>query len=278
MVKVLGLDEIKRTPYIQSSFPPPQYLHSHDFVEISFCVTGRSINTINGNAIPFQNGSCVIIRPNDVHSVTEYNEKTYEHVDIYITKEKFKNLCDSCADGLYQEIMDETSPLYLTFNNETFSFIFNRSLMLKEMLINQTELFEAVHSSMVTLILAEWINYKANMQVYKPEWLKSLLPKFNNVNFVQKNITQIAQETGFSLPYFSTQFKKYMGVSAIEYLTKKRVDLSKKLLMSDTGLRILDISGMLGFENPSTFSKHFLQEYKITPKQFRMEYLKSVQP
>ena len=108
-----------------------------------------------------------------------------------------------------------------------------------------------------------------------PTWLTELLPKFNNINFVQKNITQIAQETGFSLPYFSTQFKKHVGMSAIDYLIKKRVHLSKKLLIGDDRLRILDISGMLGFENPSTFSKHFLQEFKMTPKEYRKQNQKS---
>jgi AraC-like DNA-binding protein len=91
----------------------------------------------------------------------------------------------------------------------------------------------------------------------------------NNINFVQKNITQIAQTTGFSLPYFSIQFKKYVGISAIKYLTKKRVYLAKDLLSKDSDLSILDISGMLGFENPSTFSKHFKQEFNLTPKEYR---------
>jgi AraC-like DNA-binding protein len=122
---------------------------------------------------------------------------------------------------------------------------------------------------MITTILSQWIRTKASQTTFTPQWLTDLLPKFNNVNFVQKNITQIARETGFSLPYFSTQFKKYMGVSAIEYLTKKRVHLAKDLLAKDSNLRILDISGMLGFENPSTFSKHFIQEFNKTPKEYR---------
>ena len=55
----------------------------------------------------------------------------------------------------------------------------------------------------------------------------------------------------------------------IKYLTKKRVYLAKDLLSKDSDLSILDISGMLGFENPSTFSKHFKQEFNLTPKEYR---------
>ena len=137
------------------------------------------------------------------------------------------------------------------------------------MIASGNEYAKVLHSSILSTILSEWVKHATYARTYKPEWLKQLLPKFNDVSFLQKNITQIACETGFSLPYFSSQFKKYMGVSAIEYLTKRRVHFSKDLLTQGNQLRILDISGMLGFENPSTFSKHFLQEFKITPREYR---------
>ena len=122
---------------------------------------------------------------------------------------------------------------------------------------------------MISTILSQWIKNRISQQNFTPRWLAELLPKLNNINFIQKNITQIAQETGFSLPYFSTQFKKYVGTSAIKYLTKKRVHLAKDLLAKDSNLSILDISAMLGFENPSTFSKHFKEEFNLTPKEYR---------
>ena len=271
----LDLKSIQHTPYISSSFTPPQHLHTHEFFEISFCVTGTAVNTINGTPLAFQNGSCVILRPGDVHSLTEYDKTVYEHIDLYVPVDSFRKICDGCHPNLYNEIIRREEPLYLSLSNEIFTFLFNQSLYLKEMLLNGTPLFQTVHSMMISVVLSEWVKQKAYPQTYQPTWLKELLPKFNHINFVQKNITQIASETGFSLPYFSSQFKKYMGVSAIEYLIKKRVHLSKELLIKNENLKILDIAGMLGFENPSTFSKHFLEEFKTTPKEYRKQALKS---
>ena len=268
---VLGLKDIQHTPYISSSFTPPQHLHSHNFYELTFCVTGTSINTINGIPFPFQNGTCAILRPGDVHSLTEYDQRVYEHIDLYATTDDFKNICDACHPDLFKEIAYADNPIIFSLSNELFSFLFNQSLLLKEMIANNNYLFQTLHTSMIVVILSEWVKNKAYMKTFMPMWLKELLPKFNNITFVQKNVTQIAMETGFSLPYFSTQFKKYIGISAIEYLTKKRIYLSKDLLEKDSNLRILDISGMLGFENPSTFSKHFMQEFKLTPKEYRKQ-------
>ena len=269
MSSVLGVASIELNPYISSSFTPPQYPHSHVFFEISFCVKGSSVNTINQIPFPFQNGTCVILRPNDAHSLTEYNPKIYEHVDLYCLPDKFRKLCDAINSQLYEEIINCETPIFFTLSNEVFSFLFDQSLLLKEMITNKSKYFETVYASMLTTILSQWIRARDSQKSFIPQWLTELLPKFNNVNFVQKNITQIARETGFSLPYFSTQFQKYMGVSAIVYLTKKRVHLAKNLLVKDANLRILDISVMLGFENPSTFSKHFIQEFKLTPKEYR---------
>jgi len=271
MYILLDLKSIEHTPYISSSFTPPRHLHTHEFFEISFCVSGTALNTINGSSIPFQNGVCVILRPGDVHSLTEYDKTVYEHIDLYAKAEQFRKICDSCHESLYDEIMHYGAPLHLSFSNELFSFLFNQSLYLKEMIANGNPLAQTLHASMITVILSEWVKTKAYPQTHQPTWLKELLPKFNHITFVQKNITQIARETGFSLPYFSSQFKKYMGVSAIEYLIKKRVHLSKELLTGNTNLKILDIAGMLGFENPSTYSKHFLHEFKITPKEYRKQ-------
>lgn len=268
----LDLKSIENTPYISSSFTPPRHLHSHEFFELTFCVSGKSINTINGAPFPFQNGKCVILKPGDVHSLTEYDPRVYEHIDLYATTEVFKKLCDTLNPDLYNEIVNTKEPICFSMANETFAFLFNQSLLLKEMIANKNKFFETLFSSMIYAILSEWIKHKVYDKKYIPVWLSDLLPKFNDVNFVQKNVSQIASECGFSLPYFSTQFKKYLGVSAIEYLTKKRVHLSKTLIEKDSHLRILDVSGMLGFENPSTFSKHFLQEFNLTPKEYRKRF------
>lgn len=267
----LDLNEIKRTPYISSSYTPPRHFHSHDFFEFSFCVSGHAVNIVNDTPIPFQNGSCVILRPNDVHAVTEYDDRVYEHIDLYATKEHFKNLCNCCHKALYDEIMNDPNPIAFSLSNEIFTFLFNQALLLKEMIANKNNFYQTLYVGMTSTLLSEWVKHKIYSQTYKPDWLKNLLPKFNDITFVQKNVTQIAQETGFTLPYFSTQFKKYMGISAIEYLTKKRIHMSKDLLMTEKTLRILDISAMLGFENPSTFSKHFLEEFNLTPKEYRKQ-------
>jgi AraC-like DNA-binding protein len=256
---------------VSSSFTPPRHLHSHEFFEISFCITGKSINTINGIPHPFQNGSCVILRPGDVHSLTEYDQTIYEHIDLYATTEQFKDICNACHPDLFDEILQTDTPIFFSLPNELFSFLFHQSLLLKEMIVNNNKFYQTLHTSMITTILSEWVKNKIYIKTFMPTWLNELLPHFNNVNFIQKNITQIATETGFSLPYFSSQFKKYVGISAIEYLTKKRIHLSKELLANNPHLRILDISGMLGFENPSTFSKHFMQEFKLTPKEYRQQ-------
>ena len=155
MAVILGKKTIEGNPYISSSFTPPCYPHSHEFFEISFCVTGHSVNTVNGLPISFQNGTCVILRPGDVHSLTEYDKTIYEHIDLYVSKETFENICNCCHKDLYQKIMQQERPLYFSLSNEMFSFLFNQSLFLKEMIANNNAFFQTLHISLVSLIVSE---------------------------------------------------------------------------------------------------------------------------
>lgn len=135
-------------------------------------------------------------------------------------------------------------------------------------MILKNEHFTAIHTAIVTAILNQWLETRIfSKQVY-PKWLSDLLPNFNSADFLSKTITEISDEIGYSLPYFSSEFKKYMGISAVKYLIKKRCAFAKQLLIENS-MKIIDISLLLGFANPSTFSKHFHEEYGITPREYK---------
>ena len=68
--------------------------------------------------------------------------------------------------------------------------------------------------------------------------------------------------------YFSSIFKKEVGVSFSNYLNKIRIEQSK-LLLKNTDSSIVEIALEVGFEDQSYFSKVFKNLTKMTPKQYR---------
>ncbi len=128
-------------------------------------------------------------------------------------------------------------------------------------------------------------------------WLQTVLEKIilfvfpmdtekrNNIGLLRKAIIfinqnlheeitleDVANSINLSSTYFSRLFSKEMDMTYIEYLTKIRVEESKKYLV-DSQQSISDISFKMGFSDQSYFSKVFKKVEGITPGKYRKMYL-----
>lgn len=86
------------------------------------------------------------------------------------------------------------------------------------------------------------------------------------------SLEEVASYVGLSPTYFSRLFSNDMKMTYIEYLTKIRIEESKKFLV-DTKESISDIALRLGFSDQSYFSKVFKKVEGITPGKYRKMYI-----
>ena len=100
---------------------------------------------------------------------------------------------------------------------------------------------------------------------------------FKTVNYIKRNCAEklsldsLAREVFLSKSYLSSIFKKETGMSLTAYITKVRVEKSKKLLLGDNASLAL-ISGQCGFKDQSYFTKVFKKETGVSPKRFRTNH------
>jgi Response regulator containing CheY-like receiver domain and AraC-type DNA-binding domain len=81
-------------------------------------------------------------------------------------------------------------------------------------------------------------------------------------------LDMVANHAGLNPAYFSTLFKKEMGVNFSTYLNNLRIDHAK-LLLKNSNLSLINIAVELGFDNQSYFTNVFKKVTGITPKQYR---------
>ncbi|MGI6566046.1 MAG: PocR ligand-binding domain-containing protein [Limnochordia bacterium] len=81
-------------------------------------------------------------------------------------------------------------------------------------------------------------------------------------------LEDVAQEVHFSPFYVSRLFKEELGLTFIEYLTKIRIDEAKRLLL-ETNKTVSEIADLVGYQDPSYFTKVFKKREGVTPTQFR---------
>lgn len=86
-----------------------------------------------------------------------------------------------------------------------------------------------------------------------------------------KSIQEIAELCYVSAGYFRKLFKKYSGMSPIEYQTHIKIKNAKRLLQTHT-MRIAEISDTLGFFDPAYFCKFFKKHTGDSPKEYAKKH------
>ena len=96
------------------------------------------------------------------------------------------------------------------------------------------------------------------------------------IEYMEKNFEEDITLESLSKQFFiskyeiSRVFSKNVGISFVEYLTRIRIENSKKLL-KNTSLSITMISELTGFHSSSNFARVFKKITGVSPMSYRKE-------
>lgn len=88
-------------------------------------------------------------------------------------------------------------------------------------------------------------------------------------------LEELAASINYSVPYFSSMFKKAVGESFVQYLTRLRIEQAKLLLLT-TDHKTFEISESIGFENYRSFNRIFKKETGVSPSDYRRQGTQSI--
>jgi AraC-like DNA-binding protein/ligand-binding sensor protein len=100
---------------------------------------------------------------------------------------------------------------------------------------------------------------------------------FKITNYIKKNCAEkltldsLAHEVFLSKSYLSSIFKQETGLSLTSYITKVRVEKSKKMLIEEN-IGLAAIALQCGFKDQSYFTKVFKKETGMSPKRYKRSY------
>jgi YesN/AraC family two-component response regulator len=88
-------------------------------------------------------------------------------------------------------------------------------------------------------------------------------------------VSDLCERFGYNSKYLSRLFKKNTGVSIPEYITDRRIELAKKLLLTTTDT-VTSIAREAGYSDEYYFMKVFKSRVGMTPKGFRRGFTQSI--
>jgi len=125
--------------------------------------------------------------------------------------------------------------------------------------------------------LSEWLNKIMDLfmdHIFRFSEAKHADVIYKAINFIKANymnkisLEDVAGAVYLSPAYFSRVFKQETGHNFSSYLNKVRIDESK-LLLKNAKVNISDISGMVGYEDQSYYSKVFKKVTGMSPLKYR---------
>ena len=84
------------------------------------------------------------------------------------------------------------------------------------------------------------------------------------------SLKALSAQLNVSAPYLSALFKKHMGCTITEYVSRQRMKKAKSLL-KNTDIQIQDVAQYCGISDAAYFTKIFQRETGLTPKEYRRQ-------
>jgi len=241
--------------------------------------TVKELQVVSKETVDFRNKTLVLERSKkDINKYVEPNLQLLEHHLETGNRLSFINKCSQYLTNLLDKNVLNHDML-CRFRLDITQLIYTH-LKKKEILANKLFqgkigdfLFEQSSRSIDDLMI--YISYLVDVSLDYMAFTNSQKSVVNTIrdyidqNY-QENITRtsLAKIVYLSPDYIARFFKKETGISLVNYIIKKRVDIAKDLL-TNTDLPIHVISDKVGYGNYSYFTKLFKKETNYTPVDFR---------
>jgi AraC-like DNA-binding protein len=235
----------------------------------------------------------------DLHNIEQYkcaivaSKKTNGHILNFVKNEKYKivsleidreqfSKSSSCEikgesnelQALFSDVKADTLFYHDGFYGIEFKEIFNEVSKFEDQILMRKFHLETIA---LRIFINQLIQYDDDLNDDE----KSTLVRVKELNkveeltgFIKENldhdltIQALAKKTGLNPNKLQSAFKYLYHTTVNEYVTKARLEKSKRLLL-DRNLNISDIVSLVGLESKSYFSKIFKREFEMSPSEYR---------
>lgn len=256
----------------------PSAMHSHEACVLSYVLRGTCRHRIGTEDLEMTEGMLCFVAPRVSHALKVYDDSLV--INIHIPVRQFY--------VLFMEQIHQPNPISRFFTavllenageNDYLLFDTGRDLFLREQILemlkaqNHQDCYcaaELLH--MLNLLFIRLLRYYANSSALHKESLTDN-QVLDMVFYIHKNLRTItlpalAKRYGYSQTHCSRLLKQNTGRNYVELVRLLRMKQAG-LLLENSGLRLFEISDLVGYENPETFIRAFKKEYGMTPGAFR---------
>lgn len=249
--------------------------HTHSFVELLCCLSGfGGTFQVGQERFRLQRGDIVIIPDGVVHAIQPEDSAMINHgIVLWISREYFQLLAELFPSLTVQQHMpagggvlrtagtawEPIPDLFRGISGETDAQIYG---------------WEAAVSGMMALLLTQIGRAAVDLGLVprtgeKPELLDSILAYVEAKLSSKITLEDTANRFWVSQSTITHLFHEKMGISFYKYVTRRRLDEARSLMME--GMALEKVATRVGFGDYSAFFRAFKAEFGVSPREFRKQ-------
>ena len=237
----------------------PSIPHTHAFTELFYVSRGSGEFLIENQRFSIARDDLVIINPHILHTETSQSAAPLSYYTVGV-------------DGISFSFRDQKE--FQIFNcrkiNTDLLFYFHS---LFQELDEKKEGYEEICRHTLSILIAQLRRITDSgfqlVPSFHPSKECAQVKRYLDSNYGEDiNLDQLAALSHLNKYYLSHEFTRYYGISPINYLNRRRIEVCKNLL-ENTDHDISDIAHLAGFSSQSYLAQSFRKSCGMTAMEYR---------
>lgn len=270
--KVITTDSLPARSFSYSSADQLITNHWHNSLEVLYIASGKMDTGINNSIYHLKRGDLIIINSGDIHFT-----RCRDYAKIYVLQVPYPLLNTHIPNYDYVRFQDSDGSVVFS-NPAKVDELSRLMIQMYEITLEQKPGYSLLFSSKLYQFLSILFQrYHTDISSRtKQKSDRNLIRLEQVMNYVKSHYTQpisledAAQILSLNPEYFCRYFKKYMGMTFLEYVNSIRLyHIHQDLL--NTNYSVSELMDRHGFTNYKLFSKMFRNTYGCPPGMFRKQ-------
>lgn len=253
-------------------------VHTHDFIEIVYVLSGDGQQSVNGLCYPIQKGTLLFINYGQTHAFSTKTSIEYYNILLkpeFISMELInsENAFELLALTAFEEFrsLNPTTPFVSFSGKELLEIEGITDAMHREFKAKQTG-YQSILKGYMQVFLVHILHRMQLANESSPVSSSPLTPDL--LAYIEEHcsekitLPELAEQCFYNPSYFSRVFKEYSGMSLTDFIQRKRIEKACRLLQ-DTDWPIETIATDVGYGDKTQFYRQFKSYMGATPNQFR---------
>ena len=259
----------------------PEALHYHDFLEIGYCKKSSGLFYVDGEVIPFNGPCCTIIYGGQIHiaqglfppsSPSDWNLWQFSYINL---KHLFTDT-DLMQVGSLKAMSPHLYDFPPLFHQQEDPILFDLIVAIIDEAARLKEGYLTAMRGLITALLARHSRYmKPAVNIRQDQEqilarLGSVLVYINQHYTEDVTIDHLTEASGMSKSTLQRDMIAFTGMAPLEYIHHLR--MKRATILLSNGQPVADVAFDVGYNTLSSFNRHFLHTFGLSPTQWRKQH------